>query len=41
MFEFIEMFAPHLSRKVVDAALRCSSQAEVDALFSGCEVPAL
>ncbi|GGG49266.1 CysB family transcriptional regulator [Pseudohongiella nitratireducens] len=41
MFDFVEMFAPHLSRAKVHAALKCSSQSEVDALFSDSEVPTL
>ncbi|HSG60561.1 MAG TPA: HTH-type transcriptional regulator CysB [Pseudomonadales bacterium] len=39
MYEFIELFAPHLNRQVVDEAYRCGSKAELDELFSGIEIP--
>ncbi len=41
MYEFIEQFAPHLSRQVVDEAYRCASKADLDILFSKIEIPTL
>lgn len=39
MYEFIEAFAPHLTRKTVDAALACTSKLELDELFSAIKLP--
>ncbi|MEP5766583.1 MAG: HTH-type transcriptional regulator CysB [Halieaceae bacterium] len=39
MYEFIELFAPHLTRDVVDAAFARHSKAELDELFSQLELP--
>ncbi len=39
MYEFIECFAPHLTRERVDAAFACQSKSEVDALFADIELP--
>lgn len=39
MYEFIELFAPHLTRSVVDEAWHRHSKAEVESLFSGVELP--
>ena len=39
MYEFIELFAPHLTRRVVDEAWHRHSNAEVESLFSGIELP--
>jgi LysR family cys regulon transcriptional activator len=39
MFDFIELFAPHLTRTVVEQAVAAHSRAEVDALFSRIELP--
>ena len=39
MYEFIELFAPHLTRDVVDAAFARHSKAELDELFSHLELP--
>ena len=39
MYEFIEAFAPHLTREMIDRALQCSSQLELEALFDGVELP--
>jgi LysR family transcriptional regulator, cys regulon transcriptional activator len=39
MYEFIELFAPHLNRQVVDEAYRCGSKAELDELFGGLDIP--
>ena len=41
MYDFIEMFAPHLSRDLVQKSLSMASRAEVDALFSGLKLPGL
>ena len=39
MYEFIELFAPHLTRDVVDEAFGRHSKAELDELFSHLELP--
>jgi LysR family cys regulon transcriptional activator len=39
MYDFLEWFAPHLTRQVVDEAYRCGSKAELDQLFSHIEIP--
>jgi LysR family cys regulon transcriptional activator len=39
MYEFIEAFAPHLTREMIDRALQCSSKLELEALFDGVELP--
>ncbi len=39
MYEFIELFAPHLSREVVSEAYSRHSKAEVEELFSTIELP--
>ena len=39
MYEFIEQFAPHLTRERVDAAIRCQSKTELDELFSEVTLP--
>lgn len=39
MYEFIELFAPHLTRDVVTEAYSCSSKAELEELFSTIELP--
>ncbi|MEM0952553.1 MAG: HTH-type transcriptional regulator CysB [Pseudomonadota bacterium] len=39
MYEFIELFAPHLKRDVVDAAFACTSKTELDKLFASVELP--
>ncbi len=39
MYEFIELFAPHLSREIVTEAYGCHSRAEVEELFSNIELP--
>ena len=41
MYDFIETFAPHLSREMIDRALHCSSRLELDELFSEVELPVL
>ena len=39
MYEFIEWFAPHLTREVVDAAVACSTKKQRDELFASTELP--
>lgn len=39
MYDFVEMFAPHLSRELVEKAYATQSRAELDALFEGMELP--
>ena len=39
MYAFIETFAPHLTREVVDAALEAENQAERDELFEDITLP--
>jgi LysR family cys regulon transcriptional activator len=41
MYQFIELFAPHLNRTVVDQAFACHSRAELDRLFSQQPLPTL
>jgi LysR family transcriptional regulator, cys regulon transcriptional activator len=39
MYDFVEQFAPHLTREVVDQAYQKHSKAELDDLFDGMELP--
>jgi len=39
MFEFIELFAPHLSKRMVEEAFERHNRAELDQLFSQLEMP--
>jgi LysR family cys regulon transcriptional activator len=39
MYEFIRLFAPHLTREIVDSAYQQHSKAELDNLFSRLELP--
>jgi len=39
MYEFIEDFAPHLTRDIVHEAFHCHSRAELEALFAAVELP--
>ncbi len=39
MYEFIQGFAPHLTRDLIDAASQCANRAERDQLFEGLELP--
>lgn len=41
MYDFIEMFAPHLSRDLVQKSIAMASRAEVDALFAELKLPSL
>ena len=39
MYEFIELFAPHLQRDIVDQVMSTRSKEELDALFSDIDLP--
>lgn len=39
MYEFIEAFAPHLTKEVVNEAFNCHSKLELDELFSHIDLP--
>ena len=39
MYDFIELFAPHLSRDKVGQAVELSKRSEVETLFAGMELP--
>ncbi|MDB4456392.1 HTH-type transcriptional regulator CysB [bacterium] len=39
MYDFINMFAPHLSKELVEKAYLCSSKVELEALFENIELP--
>ncbi len=39
MYDFIEGFAPHLTRSRVEQAMACRTQDDVDALFKGIDLP--
>ncbi|MCF6280993.1 MAG: HTH-type transcriptional regulator CysB [Candidatus Polarisedimenticolaceae bacterium] len=39
LYDFIEMFAPHLTREMVELAMQCKNQSEVDQLFSQIDLP--
>ncbi len=39
MYDFIQSFAPHLTRETVDAAIACHSKIELDAIFKDVELP--
>lgn len=39
MYEFIELFAPHLTREVIESAFSKSNRAELEELFSGIVLP--
>jgi len=41
MYDFIEMFAPHLDRDLVQRSLGAKSRSEVDSLVEGIELPLL
>jgi LysR family cys regulon transcriptional activator len=41
MYEFIELFAPHLTKDVVSYALQHNNKADLDALFSQVNLPVL
>lgn len=39
MYDFMQRFAPHLTRELVDRAVACSSRADVDQLFTSISLP--
>jgi LysR family cys regulon transcriptional activator len=39
MCDFIEKFAPHLTRELIAQAMQCSNKAEAEALFADVELP--
>ena len=39
MYEFMREFAPHLSKDVIDQAVRCHSKDELESLFAHIELP--
>ena len=39
MYDFMQAFAPHLTRDRVEQALQCHSKTELDELFDGVELP--
>lgn len=39
MYEFIESFAPHLSRNMIEEAYSCTSKLELDELFQDVQLP--
>jgi LysR family cys regulon transcriptional activator len=41
MYDFIEQFAPHLTKAVVDEAVERHTRSELDELFSHIDLPQL
>jgi LysR family cys regulon transcriptional activator len=39
MYEFVALFAPHLTRELVDAAMKTRTQEELDGLFADLDLP--
>ncbi len=39
LYEFIRLFAPHLSKDLIDEAMKLKDQKEIDRLFSGISIP--
>jgi LysR family cys regulon transcriptional activator len=39
MYDFMRLFAPHLTHRLVDQALRSSSGEQVEGVFSGLKLP--
>ncbi|POP53679.1 HTH-type transcriptional regulator CysB [Zhongshania marina] len=39
MYDFVELFAPHLTADLVDKAYQCQSKNDLDALFADIELP--
>jgi LysR family cys regulon transcriptional activator len=39
MYDFVELFAPHLTADLVDKAYRCQSKNDLEALFADIELP--
>ncbi len=41
MYEFMELFAPHLTRSIVDQAFEMQNKADLEALFADVELPVM
>ena len=41
MYEFMELFAPHLTRSIVDQAFEMQNKADLEALFADIELPVM
>ncbi len=39
MYEFIQIFAPHLTHALIDKAYQCKNKTELDALFAHIDIP--
>ena len=39
MYDFVNLFAPHLTAEQVDAAVACGTRAEREKLFAGVDLP--
>ena len=39
MCDFIQQFAPHLNRDMLEKAIQCRNKAELDELFDGMQLP--
>ncbi len=39
LYDFIELFAPHLTREAIELAMQCKNQSDVDQLFSQVNLP--
>jgi LysR family cys regulon transcriptional activator len=39
MYDFIELFAPHLTREMIEQAYQCPSRSELDTLFNNIDLP--
>jgi len=39
LYDFIELFAPHLTREAIELAMQCKNQKEVEQLFSQVDLP--
>lgn len=41
MYDFIEQFAPHLTKEIIDAAYKTQSKVELDDIFVGMDIPSV
>jgi len=39
MYDFMERFAPHLTRNVVDQAVALKTNSEIEAMFANMDLP--
>jgi LysR family cys regulon transcriptional activator len=39
MYDFLQLFAPHLTRRLIDRAANAATPTDVDALFTDIELP--